>query len=189
VDQRQFLRHLHHGRNIDYNPHDIGTIFVVNPAASKPLCIRFSVLSPTMEKPARQSCAGEGRQLLRDDQRRGTNDDGNDGIIFRVNPVTGLETNLYSFGSYTNDGINPLCALVLGNDGNFYGTTSGEDVWRRHRVPDHSRRRLYESYSFGGTPPMETGLTPAWCWAATAISTEQPRGRLERKFYRHWHRL
>ncbi len=33
-------------------------------------------------------------------------------------------TNLYSFGVYTN-GAFPACTLVLGNDGDFYGTTEG----------------------------------------------------------------
>jgi uncharacterized repeat protein (TIGR03803 family) len=44
------------------------------------------------------------------------------GTVFRISPG-GSETNLYSFGSSANDGINPQAGLVQGSDGNFYGTT------------------------------------------------------------------
>jgi uncharacterized repeat protein (TIGR03803 family) len=42
--------------------------------------------------------------------------------VFRISP-TGSYSNLYSFGSVTNDGNNPRAGLVQGSDGNFYGTT------------------------------------------------------------------
>jgi uncharacterized repeat protein (TIGR03803 family) len=52
------------------------------------------------------------------------------GVVFRVTP-TGVETVLYSFtggatGSceHTTDGANPNSSLILGTDGNFYGTTA-----------------------------------------------------------------
>jgi uncharacterized repeat protein (TIGR03803 family) len=45
------------------------------------------------------------------------------GTVFRVSP-TGVETVLYSFGVSAADGKSPSGALVLGTDGNFYGTTS-----------------------------------------------------------------
>jgi uncharacterized repeat protein (TIGR03803 family) len=50
----------------------------------------------------------------------GTN---NDGTVFRIGPG-GSYTNLHFFGSYHADGANPSGRLVLGSDGNFYGTTS-----------------------------------------------------------------
>jgi uncharacterized repeat protein (TIGR03803 family) len=43
------------------------------------------------------------------------------GRVFNANAQT--ETNLYSFGSYANDGQIPRAGLVQGSDGNFYGTT------------------------------------------------------------------
>ncbi len=47
-----------------------------------------------------------------------------DGTIFKMTPQ-GVVTILHNFddGSVTNDGCFPNCALVLGSDGNFYGTT------------------------------------------------------------------
>jgi uncharacterized repeat protein (TIGR03803 family) len=47
---------------------------------------------------------------------------GNLGTVFRFTP-NGTETMLYSFAGSPNDGYEPLAALVLGSDGNFYGTT------------------------------------------------------------------
>lgn len=50
---------------------------------------------------------------------------GNQGVgtIFRITPQ-GVWTNLHSFG-YGSNGNVPWAALVLGKDGNFYGTTYG----------------------------------------------------------------
>jgi uncharacterized repeat protein (TIGR03803 family) len=45
------------------------------------------------------------------------------GTVFRISPV-GSYSNLYSFGSFPNDGQNPMAGLALGSDGNFYGTTT-----------------------------------------------------------------
>ena len=44
------------------------------------------------------------------------------GTVFKITP-TGVETVLHSFSGGANDGISPVGALVLGADGNFYGTT------------------------------------------------------------------
>ena len=46
------------------------------------------------------------------------------GTVFRISP-SGNYTNLYSFAGYPNDGAGPYGGLVLGSDGNFYGTTAG----------------------------------------------------------------
>ncbi len=50
------------------------------------------------------------------------------GVVFRVTP-TGAESVLYTFtggtgGCATADGANPNSGLILGTDGNFYGTTA-----------------------------------------------------------------
>ena len=44
------------------------------------------------------------------------------GTVFRFS-TNGTETMLYSFAGSTNDGSEPVAPLVLGSDGNFYGTT------------------------------------------------------------------
>lgn len=46
------------------------------------------------------------------------------GTIFMYSPTSGTETVLYSFGSFSGDGAEPGSGLMLGSDGNFYGTTS-----------------------------------------------------------------
>jgi uncharacterized repeat protein (TIGR03803 family) len=47
------------------------------------------------------------------------------GVVFKVTPA-GKLTDIYNFCTQTNctDGRNPWSALVLGSDGNFYGTTN-----------------------------------------------------------------
>lgn len=45
------------------------------------------------------------------------------GTVFKVTS-TGEETVLYSFGSFSGDGINPFTGLVMDTEGNLYGTTS-----------------------------------------------------------------
>ena len=47
-----------------------------------------------------------------------------DGVVFEMTP-TGTVTVLHNFGdgTVTDDGLNPTAGLVLGKDGNFYGTT------------------------------------------------------------------
>jgi uncharacterized repeat protein (TIGR03803 family) len=49
----------------------------------------------------------------------GTSTNGN---VFQISP-SGSYSNLYSFGSFPNEGANPNAGLVQGSDGNFYGTT------------------------------------------------------------------
>ncbi len=46
-----------------------------------------------------------------------------DGTVFKITP-SGMEAVVYSFGSSASDGVNPQAGLILGSDGNFYGTAS-----------------------------------------------------------------
>lgn len=47
------------------------------------------------------------------------------GEVFKISPSGAIST-IYSFCSQPNcaDGVNPITALILGSDGNFYGTTA-----------------------------------------------------------------
>jgi uncharacterized repeat protein (TIGR03803 family) len=46
----------------------------------------------------------------------------NNGTLFEITP-TGAESVLYPFAGGSTDGSNPSAGLILGSDGNFYGTT------------------------------------------------------------------
>ena len=45
-----------------------------------------------------------------------------EGTVFMITPA-GTVTLLHTFGTVTGDGANPQAGLILGDDGNFYGTT------------------------------------------------------------------
>lgn len=47
---------------------------------------------------------------------------GNCGTVFKVTPA-GVGAVLYSFGTSASDGVEPTAPLILGRDGNLYGTT------------------------------------------------------------------
>jgi uncharacterized repeat protein (TIGR03803 family) len=81
-----------------------------------------------------------------------------EGTVFRITPQ-GVWTNLHSFSYSTNDGYLPWAALVLGNDGNFYGTTYGGGTHGYGTVfkmtPNGTLTILYSFYnskSDGGQP-------------------------------------
>jgi len=46
------------------------------------------------------------------------------GTVYKLTP-SGTLTTLHSFAGYPSDGASPDAALVLGIDGNYYGTTRG----------------------------------------------------------------
>ena len=73
------------------------------------------------------------------------------GTVFMITPG-GNFTNLYSFTG-TNDGAGPVFAPLLGNDGNFYGTTLAGGISNKGTVfvitPGGSLTNLY---SFTGKP-------------------------------------
>ena len=80
------------------------------------------------------------------------------GTVFRVSP-SGSETNLYSFKGFPIDGQQPTAGLVLGNDGNFYGTTSSGGTFSNGTVFRISASGSYTNlYSFKGAPT--DGLQP-----------------------------
>jgi uncharacterized repeat protein (TIGR03803 family) len=75
------------------------------------------------------------------------------GSIYKVTPA-GVVTSPHSFTN-TGDGTNPAAAPVLGNDGNFYGSTSGVDV----NVTE-ANSTIYKLTPSGGFTVLHT-LNPA----------------------------
>jgi uncharacterized repeat protein (TIGR03803 family) len=106
-----------------------GTVFQISPSGS--LTITYSFAIPDDEDANTYAGLVQGS----DGNLYGTTTDGGTkgaGIAFRINPIPIVQdlTNfypyatLYSFGSFANDGFDPQTGLVLGSDGNFYGTTA-----------------------------------------------------------------
>jgi len=70
------------------------------------------------------------------------------GITFKIT-TAGVETPMHNFTN-TGDGDNPANALILGNDGNFYGTSNGTETI--YRVSPSGTFKTLHSFgiTFGG---------------------------------------
>jgi uncharacterized repeat protein (TIGR03803 family) len=83
-----------------------------------------------------------------------------EGTVFKLTP-SGTLTTLYSFCAQTNcpDGAQPQAALVLGTDGNFYGTTAGggaNTVGTVFKItPEGTLTTLYSFDSTSGDNPSD----------------------------------
>ncbi len=53
----------------------------------------------------------------------GTSENHGNGVIFKVTPA-GAESVVYRFGTNPNEGAQPWAGLIIGSDGNLYGTTT-----------------------------------------------------------------
>jgi uncharacterized repeat protein (TIGR03803 family) len=80
------------------------------------------------------------------------------GAVFRITPA-GLLTNLYSFTG-GNDGNRPVAGLLLGNDGNFYGTTFYGGTYGQGTIfriaPNGALTTLAHFDGFNGANPQAT---------------------------------
>jgi uncharacterized repeat protein (TIGR03803 family) len=87
------------------------------------------------------------------------------GVVFRITP-SGTLTDIYNFCSQTNceDGQYPFSGLILGTDGNFYGTTLGGSFGNIGTVfkitPDGVLTTLHSFQGRDGSSP-EAGLIEA----------------------------
>jgi uncharacterized repeat protein (TIGR03803 family) len=83
------------------------------------------------------------------------------GTVWKATP-SGTVTTLYTFCSVAKcaDGINPLGGLVQGSDGNFYGTTDGDDSTEGNVFKISSAGKFVSLYSFG-TVPNDGGVPAA----------------------------
>lgn len=82
------------------------------------------------------------------------------GSVFRITPA-GQLTALYSFGERANDGTYPVTPLVLGTDGNFYGTTSRDLVNNSGTVFKVTPAGVLTTlYTFCSQPNCVDGIAP-----------------------------
>jgi uncharacterized repeat protein (TIGR03803 family) len=96
-----------------------GSVFRISPNGSETVLFSFGYYLNDGVAPYAGVMQGSDGNFYGTTDEGGTN---GDGTVFRISP-NGNYTNLYSFGSSSNDGQNPLVGLAQGNDGNFYGTT------------------------------------------------------------------
>jgi uncharacterized repeat protein (TIGR03803 family) len=75
------------------------------------------------------------------------------GTVFKIS-IGGVETVLYSFGAGSSDAIQPDSTLILGSDGNFYGTTNAGGAYREGTVfrftPATAEETVLHSFSGDG---------------------------------------
>ncbi len=85
------------------------------------------------------------------------------GTVFQFNPSTRKLTVLWNFPSGKGDGSEPQASLVLGADGNFYGTTALGGKYSSGMVfkitPSGTLTSLY-SFCEEGYPCQATGMQP-----------------------------
>jgi uncharacterized repeat protein (TIGR03803 family) len=97
-----------------------GTIYRVTPSGGFDLLYQFDMTHGC--SPASALVLGTDGSLYGTTEMGGTS---NLGVVFRFTPPANL-TVLYNFKSNGNDTFQPLGPLYEGNDGNFYGTASGQ---------------------------------------------------------------
>jgi uncharacterized repeat protein (TIGR03803 family) len=84
----------------------------------------------------------------------------NAGTIFKMT-AQGVVTTLYSFCSVSNcaDGKNPNAPLLVGSDGNLYGTTNAEPA-TLFKITPTGKFTLLHTFCANGNPCLD-GITPA----------------------------
>jgi len=99
---------------------NIGTVFKITPAGAETVLYSFAGGLTDGSHPVAALIEGS------DGNFYGTTTGGGPsfaGTVFKITPA-GVESVLYAFAGGAADGSTPTAALVLGSDGNFYGTTS-----------------------------------------------------------------
>jgi len=126
----------------------LGTVFRISPGGNYQLLYLFGSTVPDGFAPGQLVQAGDGNFY-------GVAFEGgtftNRGAVFRITPG-GSESLFYSFGSQPGDGSNPS-SLIIGSDGNFYGTTTkggANDIGAVFRIGPGGNETV--PYSFGSQP-------------------------------------
>ena len=123
-----------------------GTVFNITPSGS--LTTLFGFSSSDGANPAAALLLSSDGTLYGTTVNGGAN---GQGAIFKVS-ATGSPSTLYSFGSVTSDGANPNAKLLLGSDGNLYGTTKAGGAYAKGTAFQITTDgKLTVLYSFGGT--------------------------------------
>jgi len=140
------------------NSCNCGVIFKITPGGN--LSALYSFSGPDGEFPAAGLTLGSDGNFYGTTSSGGSNQGG---TVFQFNPSTKAVTVLYNFPETTVDGEYPEAALVLGSDGNFYGTTSGGGKYSSGVVfkitPSGALTTLY-SFCKKGYPCTSDGMEP-----------------------------
>jgi uncharacterized repeat protein (TIGR03803 family) len=105
--------------------HGLGTVFKITPAGVETVLYSFGATSTDAAEPVAGLILGTDGNFYGTTQAGGAHQ--GLGTVFKITPA-GVETVLYSFGATSTDGAIPVAGLLLGVDGNFYGTTSAGGV-------------------------------------------------------------
>ena len=106
-----------YGTTVAGGTNDYGTVFKITPAGVETVLYTFTGGNDG-GNPAAALIQGPDGNFYGTTENGGTSAEG---TVFRITPA-GVETVLYTFTG-ANDGANPAAGLILGTDGNFYGTT------------------------------------------------------------------
>jgi uncharacterized repeat protein (TIGR03803 family) len=137
-----------------------GTVYRISPDGSETILHTFDAYADDGGNPAAGLVLGSDGNFYGTVSYGGTNLYDNQGTVFLISP-NGSEATVCSFGSSPYDGINPNAGLVLGSDGNFYGTTYQGGTNSKgtvFRVSLNGNRTTL--YSFGSYP--HDGVTPSY---------------------------
>jgi uncharacterized repeat protein (TIGR03803 family) len=165
-----------YGTTVNGGTHEMGTVFKAIPSQGSYVIYSFGGVPGDALAPGVPLIQGSDGNLY------GTTATGGSpsatcpqgcGTVFRITP-SGVETVLYYFGSNSTDGQGPSGALVLANDGNFYGTTAAGGLTAINAFASSNCKlkngcgTIYKItpagaetvlYSFGSTPA--DGLAPS----------------------------
>jgi uncharacterized repeat protein (TIGR03803 family) len=139
---------------------DLGVVFRITPSGVYTTLHMFAGFPTDGDSPQAGLVQGSDGNFYGTAVGGGTNFNG---TVFRISP-SGVYTNLHIFAGFPNDGSEPASVLVLGNDGNFYGTTS-EGGTNNHGIifriglnGTYSNLHTFAGFPSGAGQP-EAGLT------------------------------